>query len=211
MFVGCHAGYRTIGHAILSSILACVLVVNSAFANGAGSTIYLPLTLSSGDATVTPGHTSPPPPPPCKPNEQEQQIASLLIDSAEQRRPQLVCNGFLAQVARARAADMAARGYFSHTNPDGHGPNYLVTQAGYVLPSYYHSDPAANNIESIAAGYSKVQAVWEGWMNSEKHRIHLMAEKSFYAEQIEYGIGYYFDQNSEYEHYWVVLIARPGP
>lgn len=57
----------------------------------------------------------------------------------------------------------------------------------------------------------EVDSVWQGWMNSDKHRMHLMAEKSFYVEQTEYGIGYFFDENSEYGHYLVVLIARPGP
>ena len=46
-----------------------------------------------------------------------------------------------------RALDMGTRRYFSHVNPDGYGPNYLVQQAGYALPSFYGQEPDANNIE----------------------------------------------------------------
>ena len=106
---------------------------------------------------------------------------------------------------------MARRRYFGHTNPDGFGPNYLVRQAGYVLPSYYGAEPDANNIESIAGGYPTAEATWQGWMSSSGHRDHLLGLTSFWAEQIEYGVGYAYDPTSPYRHYWVVITAKPGP
>jgi uncharacterized protein YkwD len=127
----------------------------------------------------------------------------------DQGRVSPTCHPILAQVARARAEDMRDRAYFSHTNPDGCGPNYLVTQAGYVLPAYYSTAPPANNIESIAAGYPTPTAAWQGWLSSPPHRAHLLAENDFFARQVEYGIGY--ASGGPYQHYWVVLTAEPGP
>jgi uncharacterized protein YkwD len=90
----------------------------------------------------------------CALNEQEKALAALMAAQAEQERPAFICHAVLAQVARARAEDMARRDYFSHVNPDGFGPNYLVIQAGFPLLSWYDQRPAANNIESLAAGYA---------------------------------------------------------
>jgi uncharacterized protein YkwD len=151
------------------------------------------------------------PPSGCAPNLQEAQIAQFMIEHPEQQRPSLTCHPILAQVARERAQDMADRHYFSHVNPDGYGPNYLVEQAGYDLPSYYDSTPDANNIESIAGGYATAEAAWQGWMNSPGHRTHLLGLDPFWAEQIDYGIGYVYEADSDYGHYWVVITAKPGP
>jgi uncharacterized protein YkwD len=145
-------------------------------------------------------------------NSQEQAIVTLLANAPTQGRASVNVDPILSSVARDRARDMAVRDYFSHTNPDGHGPNYLVRQAGYTLPSFYDSSPAGNNIESIAGGYTSAEDAWEGWMDSPSHKRHLLAESSFYADQTSIGVGYYYDVNSTYRHYWVVLSAPPnGP
>ncbi len=161
--------------------------------------VFLPL-VANGEATTG-----------CEPNAQELQIAQYMIDHPDQQRPSLTCHPILAQVARARAQDMADRHYFSHVNPEGYGPNYLVEQAGYVLPDDYGQAPDANNIESIAGGYPTADAAWQGWMNSSGHRTHLLGLNSFFAEQIDYGIGYVYEPDSDYGHYWVVITAKPGP
>ncbi len=104
---------------------------------------------------------------------------------------------------------MANRGYFDHVNPDGAGPNSLLRSAGYPLPDYYDQSAPGNNVESIAAGFATADATWEGWVNSPHHRSHVLAEEPFFTEQTEYGIGYYYDPNSYYHHYWVILTALP--
>ncbi len=149
--------------------------------------------------------------PPCLANAQAEEIAQKMKDDSEQQRTSLTCNTILAQVAQARAEDMAQRNYFSHTTPEGYGPNYLVRQQGYVLPSYYGTENNANNIESIAAGHSTASQTWAQWMESQPHREHLLGLNSFYADQVEYGIGYVYNPNSQYRHYWVVITAKPGP
>jgi uncharacterized protein YkwD len=147
----------------------------------------------------------------CISTTQGEEIAALMIGDPGQRRASLSCNPILASVAQSRAEDMARRGYFSHTNPDGFGPNYLVRQAGYPLPAFYGDAPDDNNIESIAAGNASATATWQQqWMTSSGHRAHLLGLTSFFAEQIEYGVGYAVDPASPYVHYWVVITARPG-
>jgi uncharacterized protein YkwD len=151
----------------------------------------------------------------CQLSPEEAAVAQLMADHPEQKRAQTVCHPVLAQVARARAADMAQRRYFGHVNPDGYGPNYLVTQAGYDLPGWYASAHDANNIESIGAGYTSAQSVWEAWLSSSGHRRHVLAAENgepvaFYADQEAYGIGFWHEPGSEYGRYWV-FISAPLP
>ncbi|HZJ17183.1 MAG TPA: CAP domain-containing protein [Chthoniobacteraceae bacterium] len=143
------------------------------------------------------------------PNGEERDIAERMADAPGQRRPFLTYDPILSRVARERAMDMAQRRYFDHINPDGHGANYLVRQAGYILPSSYPSD--GNNLESIAAGYPTAMAAWSGWMDSPDHKRHLLGEIDFFAGQTSYGIGYYEDSSSPYRTYWVVITAPPQP
>jgi uncharacterized protein YkwD len=102
---------------------------------------------------------------------------------------------------------MALRNYFSHTNPDGDGPNILVREAGYPLPGWYSQDQDANNIESIGAGYSTPEDAFQGWMNSNFHRTHVLGTNGFYGDQDSYGIGYFFNEDAQYGHYWVFISA----
>jgi hypothetical protein len=137
-------------------------------------------------------------------------IATLMKSDYSQRRSSLSYSPILARIARERAYDMAMRGYFSHVNPDGIGPNFLVTQAGYPLPDFYGSERSGNNIESIAAGNATVDDTWRQWMGSSGHRTHILGLKDFYAEQTDYGIGHAYVPGSRYSHYWVVITARRG-
>jgi hypothetical protein len=165
--------------------------------------IYVPLVSTDGSALRGAGGE----PTQCGLNNEELAVARLMLADGGQQRENPVCNSILAQVARARARDMALRDYFSHTNPDGDGPNLLVREAGYPLPDWYADEQAANNIESIGGGYADPNAVWQGWLGSSGHRPHILGTDSFYADQEAYGIGYYFSGNSKYKHYWVFLSA----
>lgn len=145
----------------------------------------------------------------CTLSAEEEAIANFAINHPSQGRSIMTCDPTLSQVARERAEDMAMRSYFDHTNPDGFGPNYLVKQAGYDLPNWYSNELDANNIESIAAGYSSASSAWAGWMDSSGHRAHLLAESSFWQSQTNYGVGYYYDPSSPYRYYWVFISAPP--
>ncbi len=149
--------------------------------------------------------------PACPLNDQEKRIEELLRSHADQQRASLACNPTLAAVARARAEDMGRRAYFAHVNPDGQGPNYLVRQAGYVLPASYSQEMNGNNIESIGAGSADADGMWGAWIVSEKHSTHLLGKTNFFAEQIHYGIGFAQVPGSPYQYYWVFVSAPASP
>lgn len=101
-------------------------------------------------------------------NSQEQAVANLLTTAGGQLRNKSVMrlDPALAAVARARAKDMAVRGYFAHVNPSGKGPNYLVRAAGFPLPAWWGTDPTDNTIESISAGLSSASQTWSSLLDS---------------------------------------------
>ncbi len=142
---------------------------------------------------------------------QRLELFNLLVNDPDQKRASRTCNATLARVAQAKAEDMARRNYFDHTNPEGFGPNYLVRAAGYVLPTFYSGELNGNNIESIAGGTQTASATWRVLKSSSGHRPHVLGENTFYAEQVDVGIGYFYLADSTYKHYWVIITAKPGP
>lgn len=173
--------------------------------------VYLPLVAL--EPTATPEPTPTPQPTGCQPAPEEQAIADRMLTHPDQARPTLRCHPILERVARERALDMAVRGYESHVNPDGYGPNYLVRLAGYPLASSYASYPTANSIEVMYYGYGfsatpNPDNPWTWWMNSTTHRTILLGLEPFFAEQNEYGVGHVYVPGSRFGHYWIVLTAR---
>jgi uncharacterized protein YkwD len=72
--------------------------------------------------------------------------------------------GAMSDLARAHSKDMAARGFFDHTNPDGETPWDRADQAGV----------SGLGGENIARGQSGAEAVMASWMNSEGHRANIL-------------------------------------
>ena len=143
---------------------------------------------------------------------EEQELANRLVTDRGQHRDsrRMVLDPVLTSVARARAADMARRHYFSHTDPDGNGPNVHAQAAGYELPSSWGRSRAGNFIETIGAGYATPAAAWDAWMQSSSHRTHLLAQSSFYRDQTKFGVGFCSDPSSPFRRYWVILTAPPS-
>ncbi|WP_181871549.1 CAP domain-containing protein [Sphaerisporangium album] len=70
----------------------------------------------------------------------------------------------LARAARAHSRDMAERGYFGHTSPDGASPWDRMARAGY-------SNSAAEN---IARGYASAEETVRSWMANSGHRRNIL-------------------------------------
>ncbi|MDT9690888.1 CAP domain-containing protein [Streptomyces sp. P9(2023)] len=70
----------------------------------------------------------------------------------------------LAKLAGAFSEDMAARGFFDHTDPDGDTPWERARQAGVE----------GLGAENIARGQADAAAVMESWMNSDGHRANIL-------------------------------------
>ncbi|MFD8643297.1 CAP domain-containing protein [Streptomyces zaomyceticus] len=83
----------------------------------------------------------------------------------------------LAALAGAFSADMAARGFFDHTDPDGDTPWARAKQAGIT----------GLGGENIARGQADAAAVMESWMNSDGHRANILN-----CEFTTLGVGVHF-------------------
>jgi uncharacterized protein YkwD len=104
----------------------------------------------------------------------------------------LSCHDGLVLVARAHSEDMARRGFFDHTNPEGERPWDRVEAAGITGWSYVG--------ENIAYGYSTPEAVQETWMNSRGHRANILN-----GDYTHIGVGAFNDDGT---WYWTQVFAR---
>lgn len=84
-------------------------------------------------------------------------------------------NAQLALAAQHKAEDMAAKGYFSHTGPDGKEPWGWISEAGY---SYRYAG------ENLAVRFDQSADVVRAWMASPTHRANIVKET-----YTEIGIG----------------------
>lgn len=97
-------------------------------------------------------------------------------------------NTQLAAVARAHAADMATRGYFSHSSPEGSTSGARAAAAGI---------PACGIGENIAQGQASSAEVFAGWMASGGHRRNMLNPR-----MAIYGLGRSGDT-------WVMMLYQP--
>ncbi|MFO1046357.1 MAG: CAP domain-containing protein [Geminicoccaceae bacterium] len=77
----------------------------------------------------------------------------------------LTLNAQLVAAAQGHADDMVAKGYFSHTGPDGRGPGQRLAATGYQASTWG---------ENIASGYADWNATITAWMGSAGHRANLL-------------------------------------
>lgn len=77
----------------------------------------------------------------------------------------LETNQILESAAKLKAEDMAKKGYFSHTSPDGKSPWYFFEKAGY----YYSSAG-----ENLAIHFFDSQDLINTWLASPSHRSNIL-------------------------------------
>jgi uncharacterized protein YkwD len=97
-------------------------------------------------------------------------IASKLIELSNDNRADesigdLTENALLVKAAQAKANDMAARGYFAHTTPDGKEPWHFISAAGY---DYLTAG------ENLAMNFSDSEDVVRAWMRSPSHKENIL-------------------------------------
>ena len=81
------------------------------------------------------------------------------------------------RAATAFSDDMAARGFFDHTDPDGRTPWDRAAKAGVQ----------GLGGENIARGQADARAVMDAWMNSPGHRANILN-----CEYKSLGVGVHF-------------------
>jgi len=101
----------------------------------------------------------------------------------------VVSNAALRCAARNHSRDMAERGFFDHTNPDGEGPGERIARTGYQPRTWG---------ENIAFGQTSPRAVVDAWMESPGHCANVM-NPAF----TELGVGY------EAGDYWTQVFGAP--
>lgn len=93
----------------------------------------------------------------------------LLTNTNEERTSRglkaLTTNSKLTTAAQNKAADMAAKDYWSHVSPTGKTPWAFITEAGY---SYQTAG------ENLAYGFATSSDTVTGWMNSSEHRANIL-------------------------------------
>jgi uncharacterized protein YkwD len=99
----------------------------------------------------------------------EMSQSGLLASTNSQRAANgvgsLALNAQLNNAAQAKANDMIARNYWSHTTPDGQQPWVFVDNAGYKY---------AKAGENLAYGFATSSSTVTGWMNSATHKANML-------------------------------------
>lgn len=98
-------------------------------------------------------------------------LPSVLVDLANDDRedegfPALSISPVLEEAAQLKANDMAEKGYFAHTSPEGLAPWYWLDEAGY---RYFAAG------ENLAVNFSDSKNVEEAWMDSPSHRANILS------------------------------------
>lgn len=109
--------------------------------------------------------------------------------------PAVKWNDTLEKVAYNHSLDMATKNYFKHDSQDGTKYYERISKAGYQ---------ASTSAENIGAGYRSVQSAVNGWLGSTGHCANIMN-----ANMTEIGVGYAYHKNSQWEHYWTMVLAKP--
>lgn len=96
----------------------------------------------------------------------------------------------LINAANVRAEEISE--VFSHTRPDSSEFSSVLDELDI---SYYCSG------ENIAAGSDSAKVVVQQWVNSPGHYSNII-NPAF----TKLGVGYYYDSNSTYQHYWAQIF-----
>jgi uncharacterized protein YkwD len=111
--------------------------------------------------------------------------AAKILGLVNQERAKVGCSPLhadssLNSLAQSFSDEMAARGFFDHTDPDGNTPWDRADKAG------------VKNLggENIAQGQADAQAVMDAWMNSAGHRANILnCDYTRLGVGVHYGSG----------------------
>lgn len=120
-------------------------------------------------------------------------VTATNAERARHRLGPLTVDARLAAAARAHSADMVARGFFAHEDPEGRGPADRVRAAGYSYSVV---------AENIAAGQRSAAEVVESWMNSPGHRKNILRR-----EVTQIGVG--TATGGSFGRHWTQVFGTP--
>jgi uncharacterized protein YkwD len=132
-------------------------------------------------------------PPTPGPNSADVTTVVGLINTVRTRaglRP-VAWNDQVTAAATAHSIDQAAMNRMTHTGSDGSDAGDRLTRAGFVWRAWG---------ENVAAGYTSVQAVFDGWMASSAHKAQILGDFLY--------IGMAAVASSTGTVYWTLDFAR---
>ncbi len=131
----------------------------------------------------------------------EKLIAAINAVRLVERKPLLRTNPKLNAAAKTHAADMAAREFFGHKNPEGEGLTERLARVHYKF---------ALALENIAVGQRDPQIVVADWLESDGHKQNLLDPN---VRDIGAAYLYYASDPAvaRRRHYWVVVLAVAAP
>ncbi|MGW7367719.1 CAP domain-containing protein [Streptomyces sp. NPDC054841] len=99
----------------------------------------------------------------------EAAVEAQVLDLVNEERAKVGCSpvradASLGALAGSFSEDMAGRGFFDHTDPDGDTPWDRAAQAGV----------SGLGAENIARGQADARTVMNSWMNSDGHRANIL-------------------------------------
>ncbi len=96
-------------------------------------------------------------------------LANLTNEERQAQNLQiLTVNPVLNKAAEMKATDMATKGYFAHTSPEGKTPWYWLEKVGY---EYQYAG------ENLAINFSDSKDVTNAWMASPAHKANIIKGK----------------------------------
>ncbi|MER6191579.1 sigma-70 family RNA polymerase sigma factor [Streptomyces cyaneofuscatus] len=146
---------------------------------------------ASPSATVAPP-PSPRPAPRAQPRPETRLVAEVNTLRAHNDCPQLTTDPRLTEVAQRHSADMAAHGYFGHTDSTGRGMGDRVTDSGYLWTAVG---------ETIATGNADPAEVVEEWRRSSGRDDDILN-----CNFTHVGVGI---ADSPRGPYWTQVLATP--
>ena len=87
------------------------------------------------------------------------------VDRQNNERGILSLSRQLQDAAQAKANDMVADNYWSHTSPDGEKPWKFITATGFQYQTAG---------ENLAYGFDSATAITNAWMHSSEHRANML-------------------------------------
>ncbi|MHC4397987.1 MAG: CAP domain-containing protein, partial [Planctomycetota bacterium] len=129
-------------------------------------------------------------------------LPNVLVDQTNESRLSnnllpLKINSALEEAAKLKAQDMAQKGYFAHTSPDGKAPWHWLSETSYQFN-------AAG--ENLAINFSESKDVSEAWMKSTLHRDNIL-NQNFTEIGIATARGMYKGQEAIFV---VQFFGRPA-
>lgn len=121
-----------------------------------------------------------------------------ILELTNQARAEAGCeplrgSDLLDRIALRHSRDMAENDFLGHS--DARGRDHITRARSAGFPTRYVG-------ENVAAGNASPLRTFKQWMNSPPHRKNIL-DCSF----TELGVGYAYEPNSEWKHYWTQMFG----